>query len=114
MHNVMRHKGYLGQVAYSDADSTFYGKILGINDLVTFEGSSVEELKEAFKEAVEDYLETCHELAKEPEKTYKGQFNVRVSPKLHRLAVIKAAADHVTLNKFVEEAIRRALQEDEA
>ena len=111
MPNVMHYKGYTGQVAFSDEDSTFYGKILGINDLVTFEGSSVRTLKKAFQEAVDDYVETCQALAKEPEKSYRGQFNVRVSPKLHRLAVIQAAAAHITLNKFVEQAIQKALEE---
>ncbi len=110
MSNMMTYKGYRGQVEFSDEDSTFYGKILGINDLVTFEGASVLKLKVAFKEAVNDYLETCKELGKDPEKEYKGQFNVRVSTKLHRLAARKAMAGRITLNRFVELALRKAVQ----
>ena len=112
MSNVLKYKDYRGQVEYSDEDSTFYGKILGINDLVTFEGSTVEELKSAFIESVDDYLETCLELGKNPDKEYKGQFNVRIPVKLHKLAVRKAAIKHISLNKFVETALRKALQNE--
>jgi predicted HicB family RNase H-like nuclease len=112
MSNSFNYKGYLGLVEYSDEDSTFFGKILGIDDLVTFEGSSVEELKKAFHDAVDDYLETCAELSKVPEKAYKGQFNVRVATELHRAAAIRAEAQRMTLNKFVETALKRALQSE--
>ena len=109
----MKYKDYRGKVEFSDEDSTFFGKILGINDLVTFEGSTVEELRNSFIEAVDDYLETCLELGKEPEKEYKGQFNVRVPVNLHRLAARKAKVKNISLNKFVENALRKALHEGE-
>ena len=70
MSNLLKYKDYRGQVEYSDEDSTFYGRILGINDLVSFEGSTVEELKKSFIESVDDYIETCKELGKNPEKEY--------------------------------------------
>ncbi len=83
----------------------FMEKVIGINDLVTFEGQSVSELKKAFKEAIEDYLETCAELNKQPDKTFKGSFNVRVPVNLHRKAALVAAQKNMTLNEFMKIAI---------
>ena len=83
----------------------FFGKIIGTADLVTFEGESVVQLKKAFNEAVEDYLVLCKKAGKEPEKTYKGSFNVRLSPELHRQTAILAKKMNVSLNSFVEKAI---------
>ncbi len=84
MNNILQYKSYYASVHFSAGDEVFYGTILGINDLVSFEGSSVKELKKAFKDAVEDYLETCLAIGKVPEKTYKGTFNVRVPVTLHK------------------------------
>ena len=109
MNDIIKHKDYYGSVHFSADDEVFYGKILGINDLVTFEGESVKQLKRSFKEAIEDYIETCRELNKEPEKTYKGSFNIRVSPGLHRDAAIAALQKNVTLNDFVKNAISYAI-----
>ncbi|WP_318580794.1 type II toxin-antitoxin system HicB family antitoxin [Flavobacterium columnare] len=91
MKNYLEYKGYLGTVELSADDKVFFGKIHGINDLVTFEGSSVDELEASFKEAISDYLVTCKELDKAPEKTYKGTFNVRVSNGLHKKTAILAS-----------------------
>jgi len=109
MNDIIKHKGYYATVHFSAEDEVFYGKILGINDLVTFEGSSVMELKSAFKEAIEDYIETCKAAGKEPEKTYKGSFNIRVSPHLHREAAFVALQKNITLNDFVQDAINYAV-----
>ncbi len=110
MNDIIQHKDYYATVHFSSEDEVFYGKILGINDLVTFEGQSVKELKKSFKEAIEDYLETCKELNKTPEKTYKGSFNVRVSPQLHRETAFVALKTNVTLNDFVKSAIGFAIK----
>ncbi|HQA60832.1 MAG TPA: type II toxin-antitoxin system HicB family antitoxin [Tepidanaerobacteraceae bacterium] len=107
MRDVMIYKGYLGSVHYSTKDEIFYGKIEGINDLITYEGSSVSELKAAFEEAVMDYLELCELNGKEPEKIYKGTFNVRIRPELHKLASEKALMEGKSLNQIVEEAIEQ-------
>lgn len=107
MTDVLEYKTYYGEVHFSAEDEVFYGKIIGINDLVTFEGSTVKELKKAFNEAVDDYLDTCKELGKEPEKTYKGSFNVRIPSELHRQAARHAALRKMTLNDFVRYAIAK-------
>jgi len=110
MNDILQYKNYYASVHFSADDEVFYGKILGINDLVSFEGSSVKELKKAFKDAVEDYLETCLEIGKAPEKTYKGTFNVRVPVTLHKEASLFAAVHNITLNEFVKTALAFTLQ----
>ena len=104
--NILEYKDFIGSVNYSDEDECFYGKIEGINDLVTFEGVSVKELKKAFKDAVEDYLELCKQLKKEPYKSVKGSFNIRIEPKLHYSAIYTALKKGISLNQFVAEAIK--------
>ncbi|GAB2984301.1 type II toxin-antitoxin system HicB family antitoxin [Mucilaginibacter puniceus] len=105
MNDILQYKNYYASVHFSATDEVFFGKILGINDLISFEGASVKELKIAFEEAVEDYLETCLEIGKEPERTYKGTFNVRVPSSLHKEAALFAAAHNITLNEFVKKAL---------
>ncbi len=105
----MEYKGYTATVRFSDEDGVFHGKIQGINDLVTFEGASVDGLRKAFTEAVDDYLDTCQRVGKNPDKAYKGSFNVRVSPKLHRLAANYAEHEGVSLNKLIERALQNTI-----
>jgi predicted HicB family RNase H-like nuclease len=105
MNDVLEYKNYYAEVHFNSEDEVFHGKVIGINDLVNFEGTTVKELKKAFHEAVNDYLATCAELGKEPEKTYKGSFNVRISPDLHRKAAKHAALKKMSLNDFVRYAI---------
>lgn len=105
MNDILQYKGYYATIHFSAEDEVFYGQLIGINDLVNFEADSVKELKKAFTEAIEDYLTTCKEINKAPEKTYKGSFNVRIPSELHRQAAIFAAIRKVTLNDFVRYAI---------
>ncbi|HEX8356062.1 MAG TPA: type II toxin-antitoxin system HicB family antitoxin [Segetibacter sp.] len=105
MNDILEYKGYYANVQLSAEDEVFYGKIIGISDLVSFEGDTVKDLKNAFHEAVEDYLETCKEIQKAPDKTYKGSFNVRVPVELHRNAALLAAIKNVSLNDFVRYAL---------
>jgi len=113
MNDILQYKGYYAAVHFSADDDVFFGKLLGIDDLVNFEGASVKELKKAFHEAVDDYLETCEELGKEPNKTYKGSFNVRISTDLHKAAAVFASVHNISLNDFVKTAIDYALQHKE-
>jgi predicted HicB family RNase H-like nuclease len=84
----------------------FFGKVEGIDDSISFEGKSVEDLKLAFHEAVEDYIVLCEQNGKQPQKAYKGSFNIRISPELHCKAAREAAITGVSLNQFIESAIR--------
>ncbi len=105
MENTIEYKSFLGSVQYNSTDEVFHGKIEFITDLVTFEGTTVAELKAAFHEAVDDYLELCQEVGKPPEKSLKGVFSVRIKPELHRKAAIVAVKKDISLNQVVAEAI---------
>lgn len=109
MKDVIVYKDYVGSVHYSTEDEVFFGKIEGVNDSISFEGSSVAELKAAFEEAVEDYIELCQLNGKEPEKTYKGSFNIRIRPELHKRAVQRALIEGKSLNQFIEDAIEERI-----
>lgn len=105
MSDILEYKSYYATIQFSAEDEVFHGKIIGINDLVTFEGITVRELKKAFHGAVDDYIDTCRDSGKDPEKTYKGTFNVRIPAELHREAAKEAALKNISLNDFVRSAI---------
>lgn len=109
MNNTMEYKGYVGTVEFSEEDGLFYGKVMGIRALISYEGTNAKELVEDFHNAVEDYLALCETENREPERAYKGSFNVRVSPELHKQAAIYAVSRQMTLNGFVESAMLQAL-----
>lgn len=109
MSNTMEYKGYLGSVEFSEEDALFYGKVLGIRALISYEGENAADLVADFHGAVDDYLELCAQSGTEPEKAYKGSFNVRISPELHKQAVIAAMSHNMSLNSFVETSIQQAL-----
>jgi len=103
--NYIEYSGYLGTVEFSPEDLVFYGKIHGINDLVTFEATDVDNLLSSFHEAVDDYLDLCERYGKPPEKAYSGQFNIRVDSSVHKKLSIKAAKDGITLNQCVSRVL---------
>lgn len=109
MSNILEYKGYIGRVEFSAEDKIFHGKLEYINDLVTFEATSVEELEKEFKDAVDDYIDTCKKLDIDPQKAFKGKFNVRISPELHKAAAFQAAKRNLSLNRFVEEALKHEI-----
>ena len=106
MNNMMKYKGYYAHIEYSDDDNCFFGKIAGIADIVSFEGESIIGLKKAFIDAVDDYLALCIRQSKEPQKAYRGSFNVRIDPELHKEAAIIAMANGISLNQLIEKAVR--------
>lgn len=110
MKDVLTYKGFIGSVHFSAEDEIFYGKIEAINDLIMFEGKSVQELKKNFHEAVDDYLETCKALGREPNKPFKGGFNVRISPKMHKKAIERATILGISLNQLVQKAIEKEVK----
>lgn len=107
MTNAMEYKGYYGTVEYSSADDVLFGKIIGINSLISYEGTSIAELRDDFEAAVDDYLEACKANGIEPERDYKGSFNVRISPELHKNLALYSAAHNQSLNTTVEVAIEK-------
>lgn len=99
--NTLSYKGYTGSVEISEEDNCFFGKVLFIRSLISYEGQTIAEIKADFKDAVDDYLNLCKEKGIEPEKPFKGSFNVRVRPAVHRKLAIAAAKRGESLNKYV-------------
>ena len=107
MNDALTYKGFIGSVHFNATDEVFHGKVEGIDDLVTFEGRSVQELVKAFHSEVDDYLALCKKLDKEPHKSFKGSFNVRISPDTHRKAALKAAMMGMSLNQLIQKAVEK-------
>lgn len=105
MSSLLSYKNYNGSVEYSEEDECLFGKVIGLKSLISYEGNSVQELKQEFENAIDEYLADCKERGVEPEQPYKGSFNVRISPELHRSIAIYAMQHGKTLNSAVEEAI---------
>ncbi len=103
----MEYKGFYGSVEASVEDECLFGKLEFIDPLVNYEGETVHEIEAAFHEAVDDYIKTCVDLNIEPQKAYKGTFNVRIGRDLHRAAVIAARQKNINLNELVKRAIER-------
>ena len=108
--NLMEYKGYHAKIEFSAEDGTFFGRILGINDVIGFDGDTVSELESSFHDCVDDYLELCAEIGKEPDKEYKGTFNVRISPDLHKRAIIESESRNISLNQLVQQSIEHELR----
>lgn len=106
MSSIIKYKGYIGNIEFSEEDNIFYGKVQGIRSLISYEGENAKELITDFHTAVDDYLELCEERGIEPEKSYKGTFNIRISPELHKDAAIYAADHKVSLNSVIETALK--------
>ncbi len=108
MKNAMTYKGYIGTVEYSEEDQCLFGTITGIRDIISYEGKSVSDIRTAFEEAVDDYLEHCAATGKEPNKPYSGKFVLRIDPSLHARLAVKAQASGKSLNQFATEVLSQA------
>ena len=102
----MEYKGYVGSVEFSETDEMFFGKVMGIRALISYEGTNAKELIEDFHGAIDAYLEMCSEIGEEPEKAYKGSFNIRISPELHKQIAVCAMSQQVSINSLVERALQ--------
>jgi predicted HicB family RNase H-like nuclease len=111
MSQTLEHKGYNGSVLYSAEDRVLHGRILGIRDVVTYEGTDVSSLEGNFRSAVEEYLAFCAEEGKTPETPFKGSFNVRLSQELHKRAALYAEQHQRKLNAVVKEALEEYLSQ---
>jgi predicted HicB family RNase H-like nuclease len=107
MANTIEYKGYIGSIEYSPEDKCFFGKLEMIDDLVTFEAENAKELETNFRDAVDEYLETCKVLGREPQKVYKGVFNVRIEPYLHKKVYKEALKAGISLNSFVKQVLAK-------
>ena len=105
--NIMEYKGYLARVEFSPADDLFVGHLAGIRDIVGFHGSSVRELKKAFKEAVDDYLDFCKQEGVTPQRPYSGRLMLRIEPELHAKIAAKAEVENVPVNRLIKQTLEQ-------
>ena len=108
MNNIMTYKGYSARIEYDGEDELFFGRLAGIRDGVTFHADNVEDLKQAFQDAVEDYLETCAKIGKQPLKPASGRLMFRVDPEIHRRAAQAAELAGKSLNQWAEDVLDKA------
>jgi predicted HicB family RNase H-like nuclease len=106
---MMTYKGYVGRVEYDDEAGVFHGEVINLRDVITFQGETVEELRQAFRDSVDDYLEFCAERGEEAEKPFSGRFVVRINPELHRDLFVKARLANKSLNAWVNEVLESAV-----
>ncbi|MCX7013093.1 MAG: type II toxin-antitoxin system HicB family antitoxin [Candidatus Sumerlaeota bacterium] len=106
---MMEYKGYSAKVEFDDDAELFHGEVMNLRDVVTFEGKTVAELRKAFRESVEDYLEFCASRGEPPEKPYSGRFVVRLAPSLHKSITTRARAAHKSLNAWVQDVLKDAV-----
>jgi predicted HicB family RNase H-like nuclease len=105
----MEYKGYSARVDFDEGANIFHGEVINLRDVVTFEGESVDQLRQAFIDSVDDYLEFCKERGEDPEKPYSGKFVVRVEPELHKRLAIEARKRGVSINALVGEALSKTM-----
>ncbi|MEA5129674.1 MAG: type II toxin-antitoxin system HicB family antitoxin [Proteiniphilum sp.] len=107
----LKYKRYVGSVEYSEEDNCLYGKVLGMsNDLISYEGQTVDELKKDFEGAVEDYLTSCNDRGIKPRKSFSGKLNLRMSSELHGRVAAIATKTGTTINEFINKAIANELE----
>ena len=105
----MKYKGYVGHVTYDDEAKMFQGEIVGINDVITFQGESVQGLEQSFQDSIDDYLDFCKVRGELPEKPYSGRFNLRLSPEMHAKVAIEAKKQRASINSFIVGLIEEAV-----
>jgi predicted HicB family RNase H-like nuclease len=107
MKDMMNYKGYYGSVHFDDSELIFYGKVEFIRALISYEATNAKGLRKAFEEAIDDYLSLCKERNLAPEMPFKGSLNIRIGSDLHRRVAIAAAQHHVSVNKFIADALNK-------
>jgi len=108
---MMEYKGYIGKVEIDEEVGILYGEVINVRDVITFEGTTVEEVQRAFRESVDDYLDFCAQRGESPEKPFSGKFVVRLPAELHRKAYIQAKLKDKSLNSWVAEVLQSALRD---
>jgi len=110
MANTVEYNGYIGSIEYSSEDKCFFGKLEMIDDLVTFEATNADELEINFHQAVDEYLQTCKDLGREPAKVYKGVFNVKNDTKLHKKLYQEALKSGISLNSYIQKTLSKEVK----
>ncbi len=104
---MLSYKGYTGHVEYDDTAGIFHGEVLDLRDVITFQGKSVEEIEQAFRDSVDDYLEFCEQRDEKPDKPFSGRLMLRLPPHLHRKVYVNALREGKSLNQWIAERLER-------
>lgn len=110
---MIEYRGYHASVEYDSEDDIFVGEVFGITDSLNFHGTSIVELKEMFAQCIDNYLDLCRKVGKNPDKEFKGTFNVRIPPEMHKKAALEAQKQKITLNQYVTKAIEQSFEKKE-
>lgn len=110
--STLSYKNYHAKVEFAADDDLFVGRIAGIKDIITFEADNVADLRLAFEEAVDDYLETCKQIGKNPQKPYSGKLMLRLSPQVHSQSALAAELEGISLNQWAEHVLEQAAAEN--
>lgn len=108
MNNTMQYKNYTGSIEFSLDDMMFYGKVLGVKALISYEGLTAKELYTNFKNSIDDYLETCENNNIKPELPFKGSFNIRISPELHKKIAIFSTNHKISINQYIVDVLEKS------
>jgi predicted HicB family RNase H-like nuclease len=114
MKDILKYKGFIGSVHYASEDKVFYGKVEGVNDLITFEGSTVNDIEEGFRYMVDEHIKDCKRKNIPLEKSYKGNLNIRLSPELHKKAAHNASLRGVSLNQYINDAVKKEISSSDS
>ena len=105
--SMLEYKGYHAKIYFDARDEIFVGEVFGLNDSLNFHGNTVQELKEMFRQCIDNYLQLCQELGEEPEREFKGNFNIRVQPELHRQLAYNALKEGKSLNQYINDSLEQ-------
>jgi predicted HicB family RNase H-like nuclease len=109
---MLEHKGYIGKVEFDYGTETFHGEVVSLKDVFTFEGGSVEEIRRAFRDSIDDYLEFCEERGEDPERPFTGQYRLRISSELHRSASMLSQREGTSLNEWISRSIAEKIERE--
>lgn len=106
---MLTYKGYTGVVQFDDEAMIFHGEVIGLRDVITFRGTTPEEIKREFEASIDGYLNWCRELGQEPEKPFSGNIHLRLQPDLHSKLVSEAKSHNLSLNSYINQTLQRAV-----
>ena len=107
---MMSYRGYKGYFEYDEKADIFHGQIIGIRDVITFQGRSIDDLKAALKDSINDYLEMCEQEEKSPDKPFSGKFSLRLPPEVHSKVAQAAASSHKSINSWITDVVENNLE----
>jgi predicted HicB family RNase H-like nuclease len=106
----MSYRGYKGYFEYDGKADIFHGQVIGIRDVITFQGRSIDDLKVALKDSIDDYLEMCEQEEKSPDKPFSGKFSLRLPPEVHSKVAQAAASSHKSINSWITDVVENNLE----